>query len=109
MFDFKWTGAEKKAAYAAFNLAYERESQSVLQMLKQKMQALTSLDQLPRLVREMNGLQEHLSLRYDYRYSRLILVFAGLRAEGWLEAEELSGLSADKRQRIEEIARFNRD
>lgn len=38
--------------------------------------------------------------KYDYRYSRLILVFARLMSEGWLKKEDLDGLKEDKISRI---------
>lgn len=40
---------------------------------------------------------------FDYRYSQLLIVFAGLIRQGYLEESQLSGLSEDKR---EEIRRF---
>jgi len=41
--------------------------------------------------------------KYDYRYSRLIMVFARLVHQGWLSLEELEGLREDKLAKIEVI------
>ena len=38
--------------------------------------------------------------KYDYRYSRLILVFVRLMSEGWIKKEDLDGLKEDKISRI---------
>ena len=38
--------------------------------------------------------------KYDYRYSRLLGVFAMLLAEGWLVESDLAGLSKDKIETI---------
>ena len=34
--------------------------------------------------------------KYDYRYSRLMSVFPRLVSEGWLNADELAGIGAEK-------------
>jgi hypothetical protein len=44
--------------------------------------------------------------RYDYRYSVLPLVFAGLVRNGLLAEEELAGLAEDKREFILGVARM---
>ena len=40
-------------------------------------------------------------MKYDYRYSVLISVFARLLTEGWLKKGDLEGLDADKIEQIE--------
>lgn len=44
--------------------------------------------------------------KYDYRYSKLTLVFARLMYDGWLKSEDLAGISDDKLQEIRRIAEF---
>ena len=34
--------------------------------------------------------------KYDYRYSQLMWVFPRLVSEGWLNADELAGIGAEK-------------
>ena len=43
---------------------------------------------------------------YDYRYSVLILVFARLINDGWLDYNDLKGLAGNKIDRIESIISF---
>jgi hypothetical protein len=45
--------------------------------------------------------------KYDYRYSVLILVFAQLLKQGWIEFSDLEGLNEDKIDKIKSIAAFN--
>jgi hypothetical protein len=42
--------------------------------------------------------------KYDYRYSRLIFVFARLLSEGWLKETELEWLQEDKIEKIKFLA-----
>jgi len=42
--------------------------------------------------------------KYDFRYSVLILVFAMLLKEGWLNEADLQGLREDKIEKIEYLA-----
>ena len=44
--------------------------------------------------------------KYDYRYSVLILTFARLLREGWLQEAELSGLGPEKIEKIKALAAF---
>jgi len=41
--------------------------------------------------------------KYDYRYSVLLILLARLVREGWLNREDLEGLSEEKQQRIDRI------
>lgn len=49
-----------------------------------------------------------IDLKYDYRYSKLIVVLARLIQEGWLSLEELEGLHEDKLAKIELILSLSR-
>jgi hypothetical protein len=44
--------------------------------------------------------------RFDYRYSVLPLVFAGLLRDGRLVEDDLRGLAPDKLEAIRQLARF---
>jgi len=48
-------------------------------------------------MRRLNGGDKQ---KYDYRYSKLDLVFGILLREGWLAEAELTGLGQDKMRRI---------
>ena len=50
--------------------------------------------------------QRALNAKYDYRYSRLVIVFGGLLREKRISEQDLEGLSADKRERIRDIATY---
>lgn len=43
---------------------------------------------------------------FDYRYSQLILVFARLIREGYLDENLLDGLSEEKREQVRSILEY---
>jgi len=49
------------------------------------------------LTRQQRAIDE----KYDYRYSRLVFVFAILLRENWLEETDLQGLGEEKLQAIQ--------
>lgn len=44
--------------------------------------------------------------KYDYQYSVLLFVFAGLVKEGWLHLNELQGLDKDKLSKVAVLSRM---
>ena len=50
--------------------------------------------------------RDEIDEKYDYRYSKLILVFARLINDGWLDFSDLEGLVEDKIGRIESLISF---
>lgn len=104
--DLHWSPAEKKAARKAFDAAYERECRSI----SAKVKSMAADDADPRHIWRIHDYlskrRRETDLKYDYRYSRLITVFAILLTEGWLTEADLSGLGPDKIERIKVIARI---
>lgn len=50
--------------------------------------------------------QKDIGGKYDYRYSVLLTVFARLICEGWMNQEDLAGISEDKLLEIRRAAEF---
>jgi len=46
---------------------------------------------------------EEINIKYDYRYSVLILVLSRLLKEGWITVNDLEGLGEDKIDRIRHL------
>jgi hypothetical protein len=44
--------------------------------------------------------------KYDYRYSKLVLVLARLINKGWIDFSDLEGLAEDKMDRVESLINF---
>ena len=85
MHDFKWSKTEKKIARAAFEKAYQRECSDIIEKIRTKAEKISEPDDIWRFHDFLAEKRDEIDEKYDYRYSKLILVFARLINEGWLE------------------------
>ncbi|MGK7944442.1 MAG: hypothetical protein AB4058_08225 [Microcystaceae cyanobacterium] len=106
MSDIPWSDSEKQAAHNVFKKAYEREIQSIMEDVKQKMAQITNVEELWQLHDFLSAKRHEIDGKYDYRYSMLVFVFAELLKEGWLSLEELQFLEKDKLAKITALARM---
>lgn len=102
--DEKWTNAEKKVARKAFDAAYRRECSAIANELKALAAKISGPEDLWRIHDYLTNKREEIDQKYDYRYSVLLTVFAGLIREGWITEEELKDLAADKFEKIKAIS-----
>jgi Photoprotection regulator fluorescence recovery protein len=103
MYDLSWSASEKKVARSA----YEHALQSALGKLMTEVKARAASIATPA---EMWALENYLRQQrrdiddiFDYRYSRLLMVFARLIHEGHLDEAGLSGLSEEKLEIIRRL------
>ncbi len=106
MHDFKWSKTEKKVARAAFEKAYQRECLDIIEKIRTKAKKISKPDNIWRLHDFLTQKRGEIDEKYDYRYSKLILVFARLINEGWIDFSDLKGLAEDKIDRIESLINF---
>jgi hypothetical protein len=104
MKDLKWSKAEKNLAKKAFDLAYQRECESFALKLRNMILAAKKPADLWQIHDYLTEQRKGTDEKYDYRYSRLIFVFARLLSEGWLKETELEGLQEDKFEKIKFLA-----
>ncbi len=102
----EWTDTEKTIARTAFDQAYKREIEALLKQVQEETSTLTELGELWRLHDFLSAKRHQVEGKYDYEYSALPFVFAGLVKEGWLHVSELEGLSKDKLAKISSLARM---
>ena len=104
MNDFKWSHAEKNLSRRAFEQALESELSEVLAEFKAKASAAGTPEEMWNVQRFLASKEREIEEKYDYRYSRLILVFARLLREGRIQEDQLAGLSEEKLTFIRSIA-----
>lgn len=104
--EIEWSTAEKKVAQAAFEKAYKRQIDALIEDVRAKASAIAGLDDVWRLHDLLSAKRHEIDGKYDYRYSVLIFVFAGLVKEGWLQLDELEGLDRGKLTKIAALARM---
>ena len=98
-----WSKTEKQAARRAFDLAYGRECEAMAAEIRRRATAITGPTDIWALHDFLTEQRRETDEKYDYRYSQLVLVFARLVVDGWLQMDELSGLAEEKLSRIEGI------
>jgi len=106
MNNFQWSKTEKKIARAAFDNAYQRECSDIMEKIRTKAGEITEPDNIWRFHDFLTEKRDEIDKKYDYRYSKLILVFARLVKDGWLNLNDLKGLAENKIDRIEFLMNF---
>ena len=96
MRDLKWSKTEKQIAKKAFEKAYEQECADLAKKIRSRAEKIKEPAGIWHLKDFVNKRVREIENRYDYRYSVLILVFAGLIKDRWLNFEDLKGLSQEK-------------
>lgn len=102
----EWTTTEEAIAKKAFDIAYKREIDSLMDSVRSKVNSLAEIDDIWNLHDFLSVKRHEIDGRYDYRLPMIIFVFAGLVKDGWLNITELEGLNADKIAKIIALARM---
>jgi len=100
MQDFTWSHSQKKAARAAFDLASERDTQAIRREVEGMLQNSKDAGVVWRIEDYLYERRQEHDRVFDYRYSVLIFVFAGLVRESLLSEEELEGIGQEKVETI---------
>jgi hypothetical protein len=99
-----WSAAEHSIAQNAFQVAYTRETESLIEDVRQQCTSIDGLEQIWRLNDFLNSKRHEIEGKYDYREPALVFVFATLLHDGWLSMDDLAGLDRLKLDKILAIA-----
>ena len=99
-----WSKTEKTIARKAYLAAYERECRDIAERVRAMAAGVSGPEGLWKVHDYLTEQREDIDAKYDYRYSVLITVFAGLLNEGWVTEEDLAGLSDEKLDMIRTFA-----
>ena len=102
----EWSKPEKEIARRAFKAAYNRECTAVLEEVRKMAAEGNDPTRIWQIHDYLAEKQKEMGIKYDYRYSVLISVFARLICEGWMNQEEQAGISEDKLQEFKRVAEF---
>ena len=103
MHDEKWSRSEKTIARRAYDDAHDRELAALAQEVRRRANAIAEPHHIWALHDFLTRSRKEIDLKYDYRYSQLVFVFARLIFDGWLSEAELTGLAEEKLARIRSI------
>ena len=98
--DLSWSPKEKKAARAIFETALKREMTEIEKILKDKIENIEESRNIWEIEQFLTTRRKFIEAKYDFRYSKLIIVFGMLLKEGYLHMDELAELSSDKQGMI---------
>jgi len=98
-----WSKKEKEVSRQTFKRAYERESTELINKVKEMASAAKTPEDIWKLHDFLTEKRNEVDEKYDYRYSVLILVFARLLREGWIELDDLKGLDENKITKIKKM------
>jgi hypothetical protein len=105
MFNWSWSPAEKRIARAAYDKLVEAALAKTIAEFKAKVAAISSASQMWEMHDYLRDESRYLGEMLLYRYSTVPMTFAWAIREGYLEKAALSGLSADKLDKIFLIAK----
>lgn len=95
-----WTEAEKGVASEALKKAYRRESESLLEDVKEKADRISGMGELWQLNDFLSARRHDIDGKYDDQEDSLMFSLSRLVKEGWLAIADLEDLAADKRAKI---------
>ncbi|MFM7888873.1 MAG: hypothetical protein ACKPCM_19755 [Pseudanabaena sp.] len=102
----EWTETEENIARKAFETAYQREINDLMDAVKHKAVALAAIEDMWHLHDFLSAKRHEVDGKYDYCLPMLVFVFAGLVKDGWLNLSELDGLNPDKIAKISALSRM---
>ncbi|MGG6265822.1 hypothetical protein ACQ4M3_31160 [Leptolyngbya sp. AN03gr2] len=105
--EIQWSKTEKEIARSAFDRAYEREIEALIQEVVDRASTVSNQQDIWQLHDFLSARRHEIDGKYDYRYSGLIFVFARLIKENRLSIEELKGLETDKVAKISALIRMS--
>ena len=101
-----WSANEETIARQAFERAYERALDGLIEHLRDRLPQLNGAESLWEL-HDFLSIQRHaIEGRFDFREPGLLFVFAGLLKDQLISLEELQGLEAIKLAKISAMTRI---
>ncbi len=104
--DVQWSSSEKKIAKDALKKAYDREVDSLLKYVKGHLNKLMHLEDVWQLHDLLSARRHDIDGKYDDREAFLMFTLSKLIKDGLLKKEELAGLTADKRAKVNLLSRM---
>lgn len=102
----EWAMTEQQIAKTALKQAYQRETQALMQETRDRAGGVLQLEDVWRLHDFLSARRHDIDGKYDDDHSSLVFVLARLLKEGWLHADELSGISPDKCAKVSALSRM---
>lgn len=102
--EISWSPKEKKSARTIFETALQREMTEIEKILKEKIENIKESRDIWEIEQFLTTRRKFIEAKYDFRYSKLIIVLGTLLKEGYLHEDELTELSNDKQDMLKAFA-----
>ncbi|SRR5258708_732632 len=106
MRDLTWSSSEKIVAKRAFDMALNKELESIMARVREMANDIRRPADLWSMEQYLTQRRNEIDDKYDYRYSQLPIIFGRLIREGWLTEDDLIGLGSGKMDYIRTIAKL---
>jgi len=100
--NFKWSQKEKEISRQAFEMAYDKKCNNIIEVIKNHQ--LAKSDDIWKLGKFIKEQEKEVDRLFEYTYSKLILAFAKFLKEDLIQLADLDGLKEDKIEKIKQIA-----
>ena len=104
MGDWKWAPREKIVARRAFDLALNRELETVIREAKERAERVREASDLWEMEGWLTEQRRRIDRTFDFRYSVLPHVFAALLQDHRICADDLYGLAQEKLNAIRHMS-----
>ena len=102
----QWTETEHSVVESAFQVAHTRETEALMAEIRQRVGSLTCVEDMWTLHDRLSVKRHEIDGKYDRDPSVLLFGLAQLIKEGWLQKDDLAGLTADKIAKVSALARM---
>jgi len=102
----RWTKSEKETARRIFDKALDAQCSAITAEVKRMIANLSHPSDIWRVHDYLSERRRAVDRTYEYRYLRLLTVFAQLLCDGWLTDADLAGFDQEKIDSIKDLAAF---
>jgi len=102
----QWSATEQQIAREALSKAYTKETEALIAEIRQKASQINDINDIWSLHDYLSTKRYDIDGKYDDRDSTPIFVLAQLIQEGWLDPDDLTGLTPEKRAKVAALARM---
>jgi hypothetical protein len=104
--EVKWSQQEREVAVKALETAFQREADTIVNLVREKSSDISCLEDLWKLHDFLSARRHEIDGKYDDSESMFVFVFARLIKEGWLTIEELDGIDSAKVSKVKLMMRM---
>jgi hypothetical protein len=104
--EVEWSNTEREIAHKALKTAFQRESDMMVNLIREQSGEIRCLDDLWKLHDFLSARRHDIDGKYDDSQSMFVFVFARLIKEGWLTLDELDGLDRAKVSKVSLMTRM---